>query len=288
MKSRNLLRIPVITFLLLFYIFVFIFNPPTNSDNELFLATTTSVENTGLLDYLIEIFEDQSQIDVGFTAVGSGAAIQLAKDGEVDAILVHAPNSEQELIDDGFVLNKTKLWFNFFIIIGPKEDPAGISTSINASEAFSKIKIAGEEGKAVFYSRGDESGTHVKEKLIWSKTVFNPSVPANWYFETGSGMSSTIVITNNDPFGYTLTDLGTFASQIESDSTLEIIELFSGDDLLFNPYSYLIIDPDKIGFSLNSKSAKEFLNFLLDSETNELVRNYKINDITLFNPIGDR
>ena len=191
-------------------------------DNEIFISTTTSVENTGLLDLLIKEFEKSNSFSVKYTAVGSGAAIQLARDGEVDAILVHAPNLEQSLIDDSFSDERHTLWFNYFIVVGPSSDPANIQNSVSLRDVMEKLYLVGQNGESHFYSRGDQSGTHLKELQLWMESEINidPSEEQAWYIETGTGMSSTLTTVDNDPIGYTLTDIATYATLETSTSHL--------------------------------------------------------------------
>lgn len=258
------------------------------NDQEVFLSTTTSVENTGLLDYLIEEYEKKAEYTVKYTAVGSGAAIQLARDGEIDAVIVHAPEMEQELVDDDVSMARNVLWYNYFVIIGPSSDPAGITDTNSAAEAFQNIHDAGNSGEATFYSRGDQSGTHFKELAIWNSTGIEVNAGSDWYFETGTGMSSTLVTADNDPIGYTLTDIGTYATLQGSDTSLDKNILYEEDDLLFNPYSYHLINTNVVGTELNTEGARDFLYFLQLDSTEELVRNYTVGNTVLFNPIEDR
>jgi len=256
------------------------------SGNEVFLSTTTSVQNTGLLDYLITHFEQNHNLQVKYTAVGSGAAIQLARDGEVDAVLVHAPNLEFKLIADGFSDQRHTLWYNYFVIAGPASDPANITTTTTASEAFTHIYEAGRAGKATFYSRGDQSGTNIKEEMIWNQTGYTINPKAPWYYATGTGMAATLFTADNDPRGYCLTDVGTFTKLKAGSPPLQKEALFNHDDLLYNPYSYLIINASRTHTSLNTAGAITFLNYLTDPATTKLVSNYKVGNFTLFNPIN--
>ena len=294
MPNRAFFWIPITILLVVSAISLGVFlNQPKNTGGQLFLSTTTSVENTGLLDMLISKFEDQSTTKVTYTAVGSGNAIQLARDGEVDAVLVHAPNLEEGLINDGFVINKTTLWYNYFVVVGPSSDPANIFAASNVSQAFNKIYEAGTNNGsstplATFYSRGDQSGTNEKEILIWQSLGLTPDPQTNWFKETGQGMANTLEIANDDPIGYTISDLGTFATVVKNDANFQMKKLYEGDPLLYNPYSFLIIDKNKTGTNLHTNAAWEFLDFLTLKSTNQLVRDYTIGDIILFTPIGDK
>ena len=252
-------------------------------ENVLTLATTTSVENSGLLDKLISEFEKSHDIVVKVTAKGSGAAVDLAKRGEADAVLIHAPDLEAEFMNEGFGFSKTTLWFNYFIIVGPCDDPANISEAKTVEEAFARLKTAGDDGKIEFYSRGDNSGTNLKELAIWdSSNISLSSTDESWYFETGSGMSATLLVAD-EKNEYTLSDLGTYL-QIKENSGLQLNVLYDGDEGLYNPYSYIIVSPDKFD-NLNTKAATTFLEFLEEENTIELVNNFKVADMVLFTPI---
>ncbi|MDH5401413.1 MAG: substrate-binding domain-containing protein [Candidatus Heimdallarchaeota archaeon] len=261
-----------------------------NNDNEiLYLATTTSVDNTGLLDLLIAKFQESNDMDIRVTAVGSGAAIDLGRKGEVDAILVHAPTQELELMNEGYGESRTSLWYNYFIVIGPSSDPANIHTETNVKQVFEKILIKGRLGEVNFYSRGDDSGTHIKEKTIWEGAglEITENDKLTWYKETGQGMSATLTIANEDSAkAYVLTDLGTFAKIANSEIYFDLIKLFEQSDELYNLYSYIVISPEKYP-DLNTEGANEFLDFLIQPSTLDLVRNFKEGEYALFTPIEE-
>lgn len=261
-----------------------------NKGEELLLSTTTSVRDTGLLDQLITRFEAQNSITVRYTAVGTGHAIDLAKEGQVDAVLVHAPALEMQFVNDGYGMNRTTLWYNYFIVAGPSSDPANVLNASNVTNAFLAIKAAGEQGKANFYSRGDNSGTDIKEKYIWSLLNLNTTTFGNWYISTGQGMAATITQANNDPKGYVLTDIGTFAEQkAQPTANIVLSQLFNKEDTItYNTYSYIVVNPNKFGssFKFNTNNAFKFLEFLKSQSTIDFVRNYKVGNITLFNPLN--
>ena len=246
------------------------------------LATTTSVENTGLLDMLITEFETQYDYEVKVMALGTGAAIQRGYDGEADAVLVHAPELEMEFVDAGYGINRTTLWYNYFTVIGPLDDPANVSGASSAAEAFERIYNAAENGTFEFYSRGDNSGTHIKELSIWENGSLSPFGKV-WYKEVAGGMSSTIVVCNEN-IGYTLSDLGTYTQMEGASEDFQLTSLFSSGEILYNPYSYMIVSLEKYD-GLNYEGATTFLNFLLHPDTIEMVQNFKMGDTVLFNPI---
>lgn len=250
-----------------------------NQDTELRISTTTSVDNTGLLQLLIDKFSENTGINVSVIAKGSGTAVDLGRKGDVDAILVHAPSLEQTLIDEGYGVNRTTLWYNYFIIVGPANDPAGIAHAVNATDAFQRIY----DTKSTFYSRGDNSGTHVKELGIWN-TVPDAAVDT-WYIETGTGMSATLT-TANENLGYVLTDIGTYAKMRGNDQIKDLEILFEKDDLLYNPYSYMVINPEKYA-DLHTENAYKFLDFLKSDEAKDIVRKLVVGNVQLFNIVGE-
>lgn len=274
-KYVSIMLILIVSISVSFYYF------SQENDNILTLATTTSVDNSGLLGVIIVEFEKLHEVSVRVVAKGSGAGIDLAKRGEVDAILLHAPNLENEFMDGGYGLNKTSLWYNFFVLVGPTNDPANISMASTVQQVFERIRSSGELGKTQFYSRGDNSGTHLKELEVWETAGIEKPISSDWYFETGSSMSSTLIIADENN-GYTLSDLGTFL-QIKENSDLRITVLYDNDDSLRNPYSYIVVSPERFD-NLNTKAAFLFLEFLLEESTLELVRDYKVGDTVLFTP----
>lgn len=255
-------------------------------EDTLTLATTTSVDNSGLFDVIIPVFEKEYDIQVRVIPRGSGIAADLAKNGEVDAVLIHAPALENELIDGGYGVNKTTLWYNYFAIVGPSDDPANVSMASSPSEAFTRIYDAGENEEIEFYSRGDSSGTHLKELEIWENASLSVAAEnSNWYFETGTGMGSILTI-SSEKNGYTLTDMGTFL-QLKENAEIHLEIQYEGGELLYNPYSYIVVSP--IMYSdRNTEFALQFLEFLLEESTMELVNNYKIAGKVLFNPIQNK
>ncbi|MFH1675400.1 MAG: substrate-binding domain-containing protein [bacterium] len=169
------------------------------------LATTTSVDNSGLLGYLLPVFKEKTGIGVDVIAVGTGAALELGKKGDVDIVLVHAPDAEEEFIAGGFGVARHYIAQNEFVIVGPESDPAGIKGTPTAAEAFGKIRDSGKK----FISRGDDSGTHKKELSVWKSMNVTPE--GEWYIEAGQGMGAVLIMANETE-AYTLTDTGTFYS----------------------------------------------------------------------------
>lgn len=230
--------------------------------NELILATTTSTMDTGLLDVLLPVFEKKYDVHVKPIAVGTGEAISLGKRGEVDVLLVHSPEAEEEFVAEGYGLNRKAVMHNDFVIIGPRTDPAKIK-GLKPIEAFKKIA----EAQTNFVTRGDESGTHRKELKLWQKTDIEPD--GDWYIESGQGMAETIRIAN-EKLSYTLADRGTYLSLRES---IELIILVEKDEDLFNPYGVIAVNPGKFP-KVNYEDARKFIEFLTSKEAQMIIEDF--------------
>ena len=238
------------------------------------LATTTSTENSGLLAYLLPELEKDTGIKVDYTAIGTGQALRLGKLGKVDVLLVHAPASESKFVREGWGVGRYPVMRNDFLIVGPKSDPAEIKESKNLSAVFMKIS----KGKAPFVSRGDQSGTHKKEKHLWNKHALLP-IGAKWYYEAGLNMKKTLIKANEEQ-GYTLIDRGTWLAHKDN---YDLIELYSGHNDLMNIYSIILINSER--HEINIKESSAFLDWFLSDKGREMIGNYKINNQTLFTPI---
>ena len=217
-------------------ILMFLLSPASVfSQERLRMSTTTSTDNSGLLDVLLPPFEKAFNVKVDVIAVGTGKALMLGRNGDVDIVFVHAREAEDKFISDGFGVNRRDVMYNDFVIIGPKSDPAHIGGSKNAAEAFEKIAESG----ARFISRGDDSGTHKKEKKIWQQASVIPK--GVWYHEVGQGMGAVLKIAD-EKMAYALTDRGTclaFADKIA------LGVLCEGDPTLYNPYGIIAVNPAK-------------------------------------------
>ncbi len=232
--------------------------------NELILATTTSTQDTGLLDVLVPRFEKQTGYDVKTIAVGSGQALRLGEEGEADVILAHSPKAEDEFVAAGFGIERQVVMHNDFIIVGPADDPAGVRGASSAREAFARIADAG----ALFLSRGDQSGTNAKELGFWEMG----SKPAgSWYQETGQGMGATLTVAS-EKGAYTLSDRGTYLAQRDN---LELGLLLEGDPDLFNVYHVIVVNPEKHA-NVNFEGARAFARFITSAETQELIRTFGV------------
>jgi len=243
---------------------------------SLTLATTTSTADTGLLDYLLPEFEKEYNVKVKPIAVGSGEALKMGERGDADVLLVHAKSDEEVFVKSGFGLARVETMWNDFIILGPQADPAGIKGGRSAVEAFKKIAAAG----ATFVSRGDDSGTNKKELKLWAAAGVDPKGQP-WYIQTGQSMGETITVTNQKQ-GYTLSDRATYLARKD---TLQIAILLEGDKQLKNPYSVIVVNPQKHpGLRLNTKGAGDFVEFMTSKKGQALIGAYKKNGIILFHP----
>lgn len=234
-------------------------------EKEIVLATTTSVENSGLLSYILPIFEKKTGIKVKVVARGTGAAIEMGKRGDADAVFVHAKELELEAVKQGYFVNRHDVCYNDFIIAGPKNDPAGIKGLKKAQDAFKRIALS----QSLFISRGDKSGTHLKELHIWQIAGINPK-GQKWYLEAGQGMEKTLRIANEKQ-AYTLTDRGTWLAIRDK---LDLAILFEGDPVLFNQYGVMAVNPQKHKH-VKYKEAMQFINWIISKEGQAAIASFK-------------
>jgi tungstate transport system substrate-binding protein len=206
------------------------------STPTLILATTTSTQDSGLLDVLIPAFEAQTGFTVQVVAVGSGAALKLGEEGNADVLLVHSPSAEKTFMENGFGSDRLLVMHNDYILVGPAADPAGIKTAASAIEAFQKISTSGTQ----FISRGDQSGTNTKELALWKSANITPA-GQSWYVETGQGMGATLTIAS-EKGAYTLTDRATF---LANQANYQLAILFEGDNSLLNIYHVIVVNHEK-------------------------------------------
>jgi tungstate transport system substrate-binding protein len=230
------------------------------------LATTTSTQDSGLLDVLLPIFEKKTGYFVKTIAVGSGQAMTMGQKGEADVLLVHSPAAEKKFVAEGYGINRRLIMHNDYIIVGPPGDPAKIKGLKPTSEAFKKI--ASE--KALFLSRGDNSGTHSKEREIWKAAGINPE-GEKWYQQTGLGMGQTLNVAAEKK-GYTLADRGTYLA-LKKNLGLDI--LVEGDAILLNIYHVIEVNPGKWP-KANSAGAKAFADFMVSKETQEIIKTFGV------------
>ncbi|MBC7263925.1 MAG: substrate-binding domain-containing protein [Chloroflexi bacterium] len=228
----------------------------------LILATTTSTHDTGLLDEILPIFEKKYNATVKTIAVGTGEAIAMGQRGEADVLLVHSPKAEEQFVADGYGVNREDVMYNDFVLVGPAADPAGVR-GMDASSALKQIAST----KALFVSRGDDSGTHKKEKELWQKAGVQP--PSDSYISTGQGMAETLRIAD-EKGAYTLADRGTYLSLKQSISLTILVE---GDKVLFNPYGVIAVNPAKFP-KVNYDLAVKFINWITSLETQQIIGNF--------------
>ncbi len=228
------------------------------------LSTTTSVNDSGLLPYLLPAFEAETGYKVEVQSAGTGAAIQKAIDGNADVILVHAKASEEEFIDGGYGVERLPFMYNYFVIVGPKDDPAGVSGSADAAAAFAKIR----ESESKFVSRGDESGTHKAELKIWGENAPDAENDS-WYISAGQVMGACLTMASEQQ-AYCLTDKATFLS-MKDELNLDIV-LAEGEDMK-NTYSLIAVNPKKID-GLNTEGAQAFIDWMLGDEASALIAKY--------------
>jgi tungstate transport system substrate-binding protein len=243
---------------------------------DLVLATTTSVRDSGLHDILLPKFEEETGVKVGVVAVGTGRALKLAENGDADLLLVHAPEREKAFVKNGFGVGRIALMHNYFMIAGPPEDPAGVLASTNAADAFARIA----ESDALFVSRGDDSGTHLKELAIWKAAGIEPDqLNPKQYRQVGQGMGPTLNIADQLS-SYVLCDKATYLSYR---SRLALRILFEQDPLLHNPYSLIAVSPKRRPH-VNDRDAARLIKWLTSVEVQRIITNYKVNGDQLFWP----
>ncbi|HTN73238.1 MAG TPA: substrate-binding domain-containing protein [Methylomirabilota bacterium] len=249
------------------------------ANRNVILSTTTSTQDSGLLDVLIPLFEKQSGYSVKTISVGTGQALALAARGDADVALVHAPSLEKEYVAQGKLLNRRLVMYNDFVIIGPKEDPAKVRTTKTAVAALRAI----EQAKAGFVSRGDNSGTHVLEKSLWKAAGIEPKGP--WYIESGQGMGATLGIAN-ERNAYTITDRGTY---LALGKRVSLPILVQGDKLLLNIYSVMEVNSTN-GPRINAAGGKAFADFMVAPETQSVIRNFGVDKYgqSLFIPVAEK
>lgn len=245
---------------------------------DLMMATTTSTDNTGLLDYLAPIFEKDTGINLKWVATGTGKALKMGGNCDVDILFVHAPGAEKKFVNTGFGEKRTQVMYNDFVIIGPKKDPANIS-GMTTTKALQKIDTKG----AKFFSRGDNSGTNKKEIKLWKESVGNAPEKASWYIQTGQGMLRTINMAA-EKSGYTMTDRGTwikYQSQKGDSNTMKIV--VEGDKTLFNQYSVVSINKAKCS-NVEPKLAAEFTKWVVSDKTQQTIADFRLLGKALFIP----
>ncbi len=254
-----------ISLLVVLSFFVLSCGAKASQKSDLLLVSTTSTQDSGLLDVLLPAFTKQTGYKVQLVAVGSGQALKLGEQGNADVILLHSPAAEEEFMANGFGIDRRLVMHNDFVIVGPVTDPAGIRGQ-NPVEALTKISAS----RAIFVSRGDDSGTHVKELALWKNAKLDPA-GESWYLETGQGQGATLSIAS-EKGGYALTDRGTFLAYT-SNVDLEI--LVEGDPFLLNVYHVITVNPEKYP-NTQLEGAKAFADFVTSAEGQRIIAEFGV------------
>ena len=251
----------------LFLIVVLMLSASAYAAERLKLSSTTSTDNTGLLAYLLPKFTEKTGIPVDVIAVGTGKALKLAENGDVDVTLVHAPSQEKTFVEAGYGVNHRTVMANYFLIVGPDADPAGVAKAESAEDAFAQIA----KTEAPFISRGDNSGTHTKERNIWQVVLGSLPEGKAWYLESGKGMGETLTIAD-EKRGYTLSDSGTY---LQYSDKVDLKILFSRKSkLLYNPYGVIAVNPARHDHA-NYKGAMQLIDFLTSPEGQQLIGGFR-------------
>lgn len=269
MKRASLLLIAALVLVTLFVA------PGCTTREKLQVATTTSLYDTGLWYQLEPMFEEMYGCDLEVLYAGTGKALEWGQRGDVDVLTVHDPEREQQFIAEGYGLERNCFAYNYFVIVGPDDDPAGIM-GLSPEEAFARIMEEGLAGGARFVSRGDQSGTHGKEQAIWASAGYDYEevrVSGAWYVEAGSGMGPTLVMAA-EMDAYTLSDIGTFLAY---KGELDLVSLVDQGDILRNIYSAIAINPE-IHPNTNSDMARNLINFLLSPEIQEFIGEFGVEE----------
>lgn len=249
--------------------------PAQGDEHTIRLATTTSTENAGLLAVLLPPFEQRTGYKVHVIAVGTGKALRIARDGDVDVVMVHAPAAERAFVAAGHGVNRRDLMYNDFVIVGPKEDPAGVRGITDAAVALSRVAMLG----ALFISRGDDSGTHKKEQELWVAAGVTPA--GRWYREAGQGMGRVLQMAG-ELGAYTLTDRGTWLAMRNKIPLETVVE---GDNRLFNPYGIIAVNPARYR-GVNYSGAMALIAWVTSVPGQAIVRDFAIDGEPLFRPLA--
>lgn len=250
-----------------------------NAKDVLILATTTSTENSGLLDHILPHFEEEYGIDVRVVAVGTGQALEMGRKGDADVLLVHARDAELEFVEDGYGVDRHDVMYNDFVIAGPANDPAGLKENAGSDAVKAFSIIAGKE--VPFVSRGDNSGTHKKEMKLWKEAGIEPG--GEWYKSVGKGMGQSLIFASEEG-AYILTDRGTYLSMQDS---LELAILVEGDSRLFNQYGVIKVNQEK-HHRINKEGADKFVEWLLSPGVQKMIGEFGKDKFgqSLFTPNG--
>ena len=273
-RSKNRLTFYIfLPLLLVIFMMIAVGCVQNASPQFIFLATTTSTYDSGLLEDMLPVFEKKYGIEVRVIPKGTGQALELGKSGDVDVLLVHDRNFELKLVEEGYFINRYDVMYNDFILVGPASDPAGIKEFETAIDALKAIARKNQ----IFVSRGDDSGTHRMELSLWKAAGLSDF--GNGYNSVGQGMGDTLRMAD-ELEGYTLTDRGTYAALKEG---LEMEVLLEGDPTLFNQYGIMAVNPDKHSH-IKYESALKLIEFFMSEEGQQMIANYKLQGEVLFFP----
>ena len=236
------------------------------SGDALILATTTSTFDSGLLDELVPLFEEQTGINVKVIAVGTGQALEMGRRGDADVLLVHAPMAEEQFVEEGYGVNRLLVMHNDFVIVGPAGDPADLRSASDATSALRAIQTL----EQTFVSRGDDSGTNKLELSIWEELGYDPS-GEDWYLQSGQGMGATLQVANQRE-GYTITDRATYLALLD---VLDLEILFEGDSRLLNIYHVMQVNPERSS-NVQGESAVAFVDFMVSDEAQALIAEFGV------------
>jgi len=264
--------------LIIFIIALSISQTANAGSTELMMATTTSTDNTGLLDYLLPHIRKSTRIDLRWTAVGTGKALKMGQNCDVDILMVHAPAAEETFVKSGYGVDRREIMYNDFIIIGPPDDPAKIH-GLSIKQAFNKIR----EIRQAFISRGDNSGTHKKEKKLWENAGLSIPDQEKWYIQTGQGMLASIRVATERK-AYIMTDRGTFIKFAHNyKGNPPLICQVEGDACLKNQYSVICINPQHCK-TVRFHTATKFADWITGKEAQQLIKDFKLLGKVLFTP----
>jgi tungstate transport system substrate-binding protein len=279
---KKILRMPIVALQVILGTIVLSMSSQAADPQVLTMATTTSTDNTGLLDYLAPKFQAATGIGLRWTATGTGQALKLGENCDVDVLMVHAPEAEKQYVENGFGVGRREFMYNDFVVIGPPSDPAGIKGQ-SIRDAFKAL----EGSRAVFASRGDNSGTHQKELSLWAAADMPIPEREPWYIQTGQGMLATINIAA-ERNGYTLTDRGTYVKyedNMKGNPPLKI--LVEGDAVLLNRYSVIAVNPARCP-DVKQDLAETFINWITGAEGQQVIGDFKVLGKKLFTPDAAR
>lgn len=246
---------------------------PVHAGPVIKCLSTTSTENSGLMNYLLPLFEKSTGIKVMLIARGTGAALEAGRRGDADVVLVHAKADELKLLREGWFVNRHDIMYNEFIILGPASDPANIKEAASAPDAFRRIALSGSS----FVSRGDRSGTHKKELSIWEAAGIRPL--GQWYMEAGQGMAKSMRIAS-EKGAYVLADRGTWLSRLDQ---MNLVILFDGDSMLFNQYGVMAVNPERHAH-VKYEAAMAFVHWLISEQGQRAIGGFRVNGKALFVP----